>query len=66
MKLDGKVVMTSREALEMKKQPKSIIILGAGAIGVEFAYFLNSFGTKVTPPPCQTQGGGPSWPFLAS
>ncbi len=48
MKVDGKVVMTSREALEMKKQPKSIIILGAGAIGVEFAYFLNSFGTKVT------------------
>jgi len=48
LKVDGKVVMTSREALEMKKQPKSIIILGAGAIGVEFAYFLNSFGTKVT------------------
>ena len=33
LKVDGKVVMTSREALEMKKQPKSIIILGAGAIG---------------------------------
>ena len=48
LKVDGKVVMTSREALEIKKQPKSIIILGAGAIGVEFAYFLNSFGTKVT------------------
>ena len=48
MKVDGKVVMTSREALEMKKQPKSIVILGAGAIGVEFAYFLSSFGTKVT------------------
>ena len=32
----------------MKNQPKSIIILGAGAIGAEFAYFLNSFGTKVT------------------
>ncbi|NBV97698.1 MAG: dihydrolipoyl dehydrogenase [Verrucomicrobia bacterium] len=48
LKVDGKVVMTSREALEMKKQPKSIVILGAGAIGVEFAYFLHSFGTKVT------------------
>jgi dihydrolipoamide dehydrogenase len=48
LKVDGKKVMTSREALEMKKQPKSIVILGAGAIGVEFAYFLNSFGTKVT------------------
>ena len=40
--------MTSREALLMKKQPKSIAIMGAGAIGAEFAYFLNSFGTKVT------------------
>lgn len=48
LKVDGKVVMTSREALELKKQPKSVVILGAGAIGVEFAYFLNSFGTKVT------------------
>jgi len=48
LKVDGKVVMTSREALELKKQPKSIVILGAGAIGVEFAYFLHSFGTKVT------------------
>ena len=47
LKVDGKKVMTSREALEMKKQPKSIIILGAGAIGVEFAYFLSSFGTEV-------------------
>ncbi len=46
--VDGKRVMTSREALEMKTQPKSIIIVGAGAIGVEFAYFLNAFGTKVT------------------
>ena len=32
----------------MKKQPKSIAIMGAGAIGAEFAYFLNAFGTKVT------------------
>jgi dihydrolipoamide dehydrogenase len=48
LKADGKKVMTSREALEMKKQPKSIIILGAGAIGVEFAYFLSSFGTEVS------------------
>lgn len=45
---DGERVFTSREALAMKKQPKSIIIVGAGAIGMEFAYFLNSFGTKVT------------------
>lgn len=46
--VDGERVMTSREALEMKKQPKSICIVGAGAIGVEFAYILNSFGTEVT------------------
>ncbi|TVP81992.1 MAG: dihydrolipoyl dehydrogenase [Puniceicoccaceae bacterium] len=46
--VDGERVMTAREALVMKKQPKSIVIIGAGAIGAEFAYFLNSFGTKVT------------------
>lgn len=46
--VDSERVMTSRQALEMKHQPKSIIIVGAGAIGAEFAYFLNAFGTKVT------------------
>ncbi|MFT3867999.1 MAG: dihydrolipoyl dehydrogenase [Nibricoccus sp.] len=45
---DGVRVMTSREALANTKQPKSIIIVGAGAIGVEFAYFFNALGTKVT------------------
>lgn len=44
--VDGERVMTSREALIMKKQPKSIAIIGAGAIGVEFAYFLNTLGTE--------------------
>jgi dihydrolipoamide dehydrogenase len=48
LSVDGKRVFTSREALAMKHQPKSIVIVGAGAIGVEFAYFLNAFGTKVT------------------
>ena len=48
VEIDGERVMTSRQALEMKHQPKSIVIVGAGAIGVEFAYFLNAFGTKVT------------------
>ena len=48
VKVDGVRVMTSRDALVMKKQPKSIAIMGAGAIGAEFAYFLNAFGTKVT------------------
>jgi dihydrolipoamide dehydrogenase len=47
--VDGVRVMTSREALEPRKTPpKSIAILGAGAIGVEFAYFFNAFGCKVT------------------
>jgi len=46
--VDGKRVMTSREALAMTEQPKTIAIMGAGAIGAEFAYFLNAFGTKVT------------------
>ena len=42
--VDGTRVMTSREALAMKEMPASIAILGAGAIGAEFAYFLNVFG----------------------
>ncbi len=46
--VDGKKVMTSREALVIDALPKSIAIIGAGAIGVEFAYFFNAFGTKVT------------------
>ena len=47
--IDGQRVMTSREALEPRKTPpKSIIVIGAGAIGVEFAYFFNAFGAKVT------------------
>ncbi|HEX4083448.1 MAG TPA: dihydrolipoyl dehydrogenase [Chthoniobacteraceae bacterium] len=45
---DGKTVIGSREAMVLKSQPKSMIIIGAGAIGIEFAYFYNSFGTKVT------------------
>ena len=47
--VDGQRVMTSREALEPRRTPpKSMVIVGAGAIGVEFAYFYNAFGTKVT------------------
>lgn len=45
---NGKTVIGSREAMVMTTQPKSIVIIGAGAIGVEFAYFFNAFGTKVT------------------
>lgn len=48
LEVDGEVVMTSREALVMKTQPKRVAIIGSGAIGVEFAYFLNSFGSEVT------------------
>jgi dihydrolipoamide dehydrogenase len=44
----GDTVIGSKEALALTKQPKSVIIIGAGAIGVEFAYFFNAFGTKVT------------------
>jgi dihydrolipoamide dehydrogenase len=47
--VDGERVMTSREALVPRaKPPASAAIIGAGAIGVEFAYFLNAFGSKVT------------------
>lgn len=45
---DGKKVIGSREAMILEPQPKSMVIIGAGAIGVEFAYFYNAFGTKVT------------------
>ena len=48
LEVDGTRVMTSREALASKTLPKSIAIVGAGAIGVEFAYFYNAFGVKVT------------------
>ncbi len=46
--LDGKKVMTSSEAMILPELPKSMVIIGAGAIGVEFAYFYNAFGTHVT------------------
>lgn len=45
---NSKTVIGSREAMILDPQPKSMIIIGAGAIGVEFAYFYNAFGTKVT------------------
>jgi len=45
---NGKTVIGSKEALQLTAQPKSMVIIGAGAIGVEFAYFFNAFGTKVT------------------
>ncbi len=45
---NGKTVISSREAMVLSPQPKSMVIIGAGAIGIEFAYFFNAFGTKVT------------------
>ena len=48
LKQDGKKVIGYREAMNLPQQPKSIIVVGSGAIGVEFGYFYNSMGTKVT------------------
>ncbi len=45
---DGKVIITSKEAMSLPKQPKSMLIIGAGPIGLEFGYFYNAIGTKVT------------------
>jgi dihydrolipoamide dehydrogenase len=46
--VDGKAIMSSRDALARREFPKSIIIIGAGAIGVEFASFYSAFGSQVT------------------
>lgn len=46
--VDNQIVLTSTEALEIKDIPESLLIVGAGAIGVEFAYIYNSLGSKVT------------------
>ncbi|MFN0159188.1 MAG: dihydrolipoyl dehydrogenase [Bacteroidota bacterium] len=46
--IDRKRIITSTEAMTLPEQPKSMIVVGAGAIGMEFAYFYNSLGTKVT------------------
>lgn len=48
IKMDGKFVVGYREAMVLPKQPKELIIIGSGAIGMEFAYFYSSIGTKVT------------------
>ena len=47
-KVDGMNVLTSDDALNLTSYPKEILIVGAGAIGIEFANFFNAFGTKVT------------------
>ncbi|HSJ12358.1 MAG TPA: dihydrolipoyl dehydrogenase [Gillisia sp.] len=48
LKQDGKKVIGYREAMTLKEQPKSMIVVGSGAIGVEFAHFYNAMGTEVT------------------
>lgn len=44
----GDLILTNREILDLKEQPKSLVIIGGGVIGMEFASFYNSLGTKVT------------------
>jgi len=48
VKQDGKKIIGYREAMTLEKQPKSMVVIGSGAIGVEFAYVYNAIGTKVT------------------
>ncbi len=48
LKQDGKKIIGYREAMTLQKQPESMIVVGSGAIGSEFANFYNSIGTKVT------------------
>ncbi|MDB5121675.1 MAG: dihydrolipoamide dehydrogenase [Sphingobacteriales bacterium] len=48
LKQDGKKVIGYRQAMSLPQQPKSLVVVGSGAIGVEFAYFYNAIGTKVT------------------
>ena len=48
MPVDGVKIIDYRKAMSLETQPKSIIIVGSGAIGIEFGYFYNSMGTKVT------------------
>lgn len=45
---DGKKIIGYREAMNLPTQPKSMVVVGSGAIGSEFAYFYNAIGTKVT------------------
>jgi dihydrolipoamide dehydrogenase len=46
--IDGKKIIGYRKAMSLEKQPKSMVVVGSGAIGTEFAYFYNSIGTEVT------------------
>jgi len=48
LKIDGKAIINSEQAMKMAKQPSKMLVIGAGAIGVEFAYFYQTIGTEVT------------------
>lgn len=48
MPIDGKKIIGYREAMTLDKQPKKMVVVGSGAIGVEFAYFYSTIGTEVT------------------
>ncbi|MDJ1484156.1 MULTISPECIES: dihydrolipoyl dehydrogenase [Xanthocytophaga] len=48
IKIDNDKIIGYRKAMVLDKQPASMVVIGSGAIGVEFAYFYNSIGTKVT------------------
>ena len=48
LKQDGKKIIGYRQAMVLPEQPKSMVVVGSGAIGVEFAYFYATMGTKVT------------------
>ena len=48
LKSDGESVITSREALELREPPGSVVIVGGGAVGIEFAYFWRAYGSAVT------------------
>jgi dihydrolipoamide dehydrogenase len=45
---DGKKIIGYRKAMTLEKQPKKLVVVGSGAIGIEFAYFYNAMGTEVT------------------
>jgi len=48
IEVDGESILTSREALESKRVPERLVVIGAGAVGVEFAYVYASYGAQVT------------------
>jgi len=48
LKIDNEKIIGYRKAMSLDKQPKKMVVVGSGAIGVEFAYFYSSIGTEVT------------------